>query len=180
MITLFLKYFLQSQSEGTLWNGRPCFTDISETTKVIFHVDSSFGTETLEKNIWTTLIRGDLDEDGEVFDSVVKTFKNRYDDINAGYRHYNKDNLDYGTHARLMLVAAMMTHGDILELGTGEHSTKLLHAILEDDNKIEKRMLVSAESDPAWLNRFRNLSSPFHQLLLVLPCNDNPYMFLQI
>ena len=72
-----------------------------------------------------------------------------------------------------MLVATMMTHGDILELGTGDHSTKLLHDILEDDNKNKKRMLVSAESNPEWLDKFRDLSSPFHQMLLVQPCDDN-------
>ena len=132
----------------------------------------------LEKEIWTTLIRGDLDEDDNVFNSIVKAFKENFDDINAGYRHYNKKNLDFGTHARVLLVAAMMTHGDILELGTGDHSTKLLHDILEDDNKKEKRLLVSADSNSLWLARFSDLSSPFHQLLLVQPCDeddiDNP------
>jgi hypothetical protein len=134
----------------------------------------------LEKEIWTTLIRGDLDEDDNVFNSIVKAFKENFDDINAGYRHYNKKNLDFGTHARVLLVAAMMTHGDILELGTGDHSTKLLHDILEDDNKKENRLLVSADSDPAWLDRLSDLSSPFHQLILVEPCTDeeNPYKYL--
>ena len=122
----------------------------------------------LEKEIWTTLIRGDLDEDDNVFNSIVKAFKENFDDINAGYRHYNKKNLDYGTHARLLMVAAMMTH------------TKLLHGILEDDNKKENRLLVSADSDPAWLDRFSDLSSPSHQLILVQPCTEeeNPYKYL--
>ena len=71
----------------------------------------------LEKEIWTTLIRGDLDEDDNVFNSIVKAFKENFDDINAGYRHYNKKNLDFGTHARVLLVAAMMTHGTYLSLG---------------------------------------------------------------
>ena len=110
----------------------------------------------LEKEIWTTLIRGDLDKDDNVFNSIVKAFKENFDDVNAGYRHYNKKNLDYGTHARLLLVAAMMTHGDILE----------------DDNKRGKRLLVSADSDPAWLERFSDLSSDFHQLILVKPCTE--------
>ena len=121
----------------------------------------------MEKQIWTTLIRGDLDQDGEVFGSIIKAFEHNFDDINSGYRHYNRQNVDYGTHARLLLLSALMTHGDILELGTGDHSTQLLHDILEEDNKTEKRLLVSADSDPLWLEKYSYLSSPFHQLLLV-------------
>ena len=127
----------------------------------------------LEKDIWTTMIRGDLDEDDKVFNFIVKVFKENFEDIDAVYRFYNKKNNIYGTHVRLLLVAAMMTNGNILELGTGDHSTRLLHDILEDDNKKEKRLLVSADSNSLWLDRFIDLSSPFHQLLLVQPCDDN-------
>ena len=126
----------------------------------------------MDKDVWTTLIRGDLDQDATVFNSIVKEFNDKFDDLNAGYRHINKDNVDYGTHARLLLIAAMMTHGDILELGTGDHSTQLLHDILEDDNKNEKRMLLSAESDSLWLEKFKHLYAPFHHLILVEPCQQ--------
>ena len=120
-----------------------------------------------EKNIGTTLISGDLDKDGKVFDSIVKAFKDNFDDVNAGYRYYNRENLATGTHARLLLVCAMMTHGDILELGIGDHSTRLLHDILEEDNKTEKRMLVSAESVLEWLESYKDLLSPFHKIIHV-------------
>ena len=125
-----------------------------------------------EKEIGTTLIRGDLDKDGKVFDSIVKAFKENFDDVNAGYRYYNRENLATGTHALLLLVSAMMTHGDILELGIGDHSTRLLHDILEEDNKTEKRMLVSAESDLEWLESYKDLASPFHQIIHVLECKS--------
>ena len=39
--------------------------------------------------------------------------------------------------------------GAILELGTGDHSTPVLHSVMEQ----EDRMLVSAESDQDWLGR---------------------------
>ena len=122
--------------------------------------------------MWTTLISGDLDQDDALFNSIVEAFKNNLDEANAGYKNYNEENAAYGTHARLLLVAAMMTHGDILELGMGDYSTQMMHDIIEDDNKIEKRMLVSAESDQEWMKRFTKLSSPFHQIIHVHKCED--------
>jgi len=158
------------ESNGAFWNGHPCFTDISDKAKITLgHLP---GLGDYMKPIWTTLIRGDLDKDGKVFDSIVKSFKDDFDDVNAGYRFYNNENAAYGTHARLLLVAAMMTHGDILELGMGDHSTQLLHDILEEDNKSEKRMLVSAESDLEWLESYKSLVSPFHQILHVESCQE--------
>ena len=118
----------------------------------------------MRKEIWTTIIQGDLDEEGKVYQAIVNKFKKEFDEVNAVYRHYNRKNIDYGTHARLLIVAAMMTSGDILELGTGYHSTELLHEILEEDNKKNnKRSLISADSDPKWIVRYKDLSSYFHQ-----------------
>ena len=116
--------------------------------------------------VWTTLFRGDLDIDGKIYDSIVTAFNEHFDDINDVAKQYNKDDHIYGTHTRLLLVAAMMTGGDILELGAGEYSTKLLDDVLEDENN-DKRMMVTAESDKDWLSKFNHLSSSFHQLLLV-------------
>ena len=121
----------------------------------------------LEKTVWTSILKGDLDKEEKVFESIVEAFKNNSEDADAGYRYHNNDDAAYGTHARLLLVSVMMTHGDILELGMGKHSTKLIHDILEEDNKAEKRMIVSAESDSTWLEAFQDLSSPFHQILYV-------------
>ena len=122
--------------------------------------------------MWTTLISGDLDQDDAVFNSIVEAFNNNLDEANAGYKNYNEENAAYGTHARLLLVAAMMTHGDILELGMGDYSTQMMHDIIEDDNKIEKRMLVSAESHQQWMKRFTKLSSSFHHIMYVHKCEE--------
>ena len=127
----------------------------------------------LKKSVWTTIISGDLDKDDEVFESIVEAFEANFEEADAGYRYLNNNNAAYGTHARLLLVAVMMTHGDILELGMGEHSTKLIHDILTEDNKAEKRMLVSAESNSEWLGSFKELNSPFHQVLYVNKCRKN-------
>ena len=45
---------------------------------------SALPVSSLEKEIWTTLIRRDRDEDDNVFNSIVKAFKENFDDINAG------------------------------------------------------------------------------------------------
>ena len=156
-----------------MWDGVPCLTDVSDSTMV---TTGAMSISSMEMEVWTTLIRGDMDKEGEVFNSVAEAFKDNFDDLNAAYRHYNKKNLVYGTHVRLLLLATMMTRGDILELGTGDQSTELLHDIVEDDNKRgDARLLVSAESDSHWLDTFTHLSSSFHQLLLVENCQlDHP------
>ena len=156
-----------------MWNGHPCFTEVSDITKTSatnkFEISFSSST-TLEKKILTTIIQGDLDKDGEVFESIIDKFQEHVDDINAGYNHYNENNLYEGTHIRLVLAAAMMTCGDILELGTDELSSKLLHDILDQDDDTSKRLLVSAESQLKNLKKHKDAESEFHQLLHVPDC----------
>lgn len=64
----------------------------------------------------------------------------------------------YGSHLLVLLQAVFRTYGPILELGMGTFSTRLLHDICT----LEKRQLVSCESDSrmrTWAYRFR---SKFH------------------
>ena len=119
----------------------------------------------------TTIIQGDLDKEGKVFESIIRKFKENVEDVNAGYNYYNKDNLYRGTHIRLLIVAAMMTCGDILELGTHELSNKLLRDIIEkdsDDNK--RRLIIFAESGLDKLEKLNIKESEHHQLLHVPDC----------
>merc|ERR1719483_90717 len=153
------------ESRGALWNGRSCFTDIYDSTNVV-------RISTLQLQVWTTIFRGDLDINGKIYDSIVKAFSEHFDDINDVARLYNKEGNVYGTHTRLLLVAAMMTSGDILELGAGDYSTTLLDDVLEEE-KDGKRMMVTAESDKEWLNKFNHLSSSFHRLVLVSSSQNN-------
>ena len=122
----------------------------------------------------TTIIQGDLDDGGKVFNSIKKKLKHQADEINAAYKHYNKDNLYAGTHIRLLFVAAMMTCGNILELGTDEHSAALFNDILEKDTRItNKRMVVSAESDQRKLQNYKIQHDVSHQLLRVPHCKGD-------
>ena len=63
------------------WEGRRVFTD--KTNRV-----------------WASVIQGDLDRDGAIFDRVVKMHQSRQ--INDIYEKYNKENSGYGTHICLL------------------------------------------------------------------------------
>jgi hypothetical protein len=69
----------------------------------------------------------------------------------------------YGTHQRLLLKAALMTSGPILELGVGEYSTPLLHEIALAQN----RALTSVDSDLNWIQKFGRFENNQHHLLHV-------------
>ena len=54
-----------------MWTVHPCFTEVADITKTSatnkFEISFSSST-TLEKKILTTIIQGDLDRDGKVFE----------------------------------------------------------------------------------------------------------------
>ena len=63
----------------------------------------------------------------------------------------------------LLYLALMETKkGDVIEMGTGHGSTKLLH-----DFCIGKRRLFSYEEKEEWLNKFTDLSGKYHTLTFV-------------
>jgi hypothetical protein len=71
---------------------------------------------------------------------------------------------DYATHQPVLYAAALATSGPIAEFGCGHGSTVLLHELAADHG----RPLVTLESDPSWLDRFRQrLESPTHEFRLV-------------
>ena len=75
-------------------------------------------TLTDERLICTTVIQGDKD-DG-LWEEMVKAYTDSYEDIDSCFNNYNHDNKDYCTHLRLLIPAALLAKGDILELGSGE------------------------------------------------------------
>lgn len=132
------------RSNNPSWEGRRVFTD--KTNRV-----------------WASVIQGDLDKDGAIFDNVVKMHQSRQ--INDIYDKYNKDNSGYGTHIRLLASSALATRGDILEMGTGFFSTPMFHEIVE--NGKDHRMIISAETDSSWVMKFQQYKNHFHQFVLV-------------
>lgn len=72
-------------------------------------------------------------------------------------------NPNYGTHMAALLTAVLHTTGPVLEMGCGDYSTPLLHALC----KPTKRLIVSADCDQNWLNRFRYMENNLHQFIYV-------------
>lgn len=68
------------------------------------------------------------------------------------------ENADYGTHMAPLLTAVMLTDGPVLEMGAGDFSTPLLHAICVKN----KRFLLTADTDKKWLNNFIDLKNDWH------------------
>ena len=66
-----------------------------------------------------------------------------------------------GTHIPVLAACVSRTRGPVLELGAGDYSTPLLHLLCKG------RFLVTVESNPDWLNRYKDTENPLHRLLLV-------------
>ena len=65
---------------------------------------------------------------------------------------------EYGTHIHPLTVAVLATKGAVLEMGCGDFSTPLLHALCKE------RKLVSTDTDKEWLDKFRHFQSYWHVL----------------
>lgn len=69
----------------------------------------------------------------------------------------------YGTHFPALATVVAHTTGPILEMGCGDYSTPLLHALCSPT----QRLLVSAESNKAWLSVFMDLQRSWHTFVYV-------------
>merc|ERR1719195_851783 len=154
------------------WNGHNTFTDCSNGNWDITYVTEEWGLGKVAHNekmriICTTMIQGA--KDNGLFNKVVKVYKERFEDVDSCYYHHNMNNAPYCTHLRLLLPAALMSTGDVIELGSGECSTQLLHSIMQD--KVERgearSRLVTVDTDQDWLVRYTHLHSPHHAFILV-------------
>jgi len=67
----------------------------------------------------------------------------------------------YATHLPLLLACVAVTSGPVIELGCGDYSTPALHLVCRN------RMLVSADSDGNWCQRFTDLASENHRIFFV-------------
>jgi len=71
----------------------------------------------------------------------------------------------YGTHIFPLITVLAHTDGPILEIGTGDYSTPLLHALCSKN----ERFILSVDTYQAWLNLFLDLSKPWHQFKYIAP-----------
>jgi len=81
------------------------------------------------------------------------------------YAHINRLYGDprYGTHMVPLMTVIAHTKGPILELGCGDYSTPLMHALCSST----KRYILSTETDSPWLNLFLYLQTPWHEFVHV-------------
>lgn len=76
---------------------------------------------------------------------------------------------NWGTHVVPLISAVINSKGPILELGAGDYSTPLLHALC----KKEHRFLLSTDTDKQWLELFRDLETTYHKLHYVSVYEDD-------
>jgi len=112
--------------------------------------------QTLEEDKLIVLIQGDLDTTGEIFNSVV----------------VDKEKDSSKEIQSMLLIASLSTHGDILELGTDQDTTQLLHTVVQSANAKQEeddltRMLVTSDSTSSWLSEHSSLLCSFHQFVFV-------------
>ena len=68
-----------------------------------------------------------------------------------------------------LLTCAINTIGAILEMGSGDFSTPLLHAICSK----EKRFILTTDTDKKWLNNFIDLKTEWHDFQYVAVYEDD-------
>lgn len=74
----------------------------------------------------------------------------------------------YATHLPLLAACVHRTRGPVLELGSGDYSTPLLHALCSRSIESEApRTVVTLDSDAVWLARYDDLRTPWHAIELV-------------
>lgn len=79
------------------------------------------------------------------------------------------ENPDYGTHMAPLFTAVMRTDGPILEMGAGDYSTPLLHALCSE----KKRFLLTVETDQKWIDNFIDLKNFWHDFIYVSPYGED-------
>ena len=69
----------------------------------------------------------------------------------------------YGSHVLPLFASVMVTSGSMLEMGCGFFSTPLLDRI----SKEQRRFMLTAETDLAWMNKFTHMNSTLHRFVHV-------------
>jgi len=64
------------------------------------------------------------------------------------------------THIPLLAAAIARTSGPVLELGSGEYSTFLIHMMCGKDQRV-----VTADNDAAWMDKWASMKSDTHRFV---------------
>jgi len=81
----------------------------------------------------------------------------------------------WSTHLPVLVAVVAKTQGPVLELGCGHYSTRVLHALCgaqgrsgassEPPREAQGRQLLTLDTNPGWLARFKDLESPIHRVV---------------
>jgi hypothetical protein len=77
----------------------------------------------------------------------------------------------YGTHMAPLVTAVMNTTGPVFEMGCGDYSTPILHAICS----VQNRQLLSTDTSKNWLDLFQDMKSEMHEFIYV-PVYDDDWL----
>lgn len=69
----------------------------------------------------------------------------------------------FSTHQPVLYEAVLQTEGAILEFGSGEGSTHLLHTLCEQQG----RRLFTFDNDWKWLNNYKKYATSWHEIIFV-------------
>jgi hypothetical protein len=109
------------------------------------------------------LTDGDLNEQIKLVQEMKRNLEDNVGVSDIVYNYVPRGLDDgYGSHALPLIVSALTTTGDILELGIGKYSTPALNKIA----KLQKKFLLSTESDQKWMENFVNLNDSVNHLIL--------------
>ena len=75
----------------------------------------------------------------------------------------------YYTHQPFFIEVIKFTNGNILECGCGDGST----IMIKEQIKNTGRKLISLESNLEWLNKYKHLADPFHELYHIKAGSDD-------
>jgi len=75
----------------------------------------------------------------------------------------NKRYPSYLSHFPILSAVVANSTGPVLELGCGDGSTPMLHEICRPT----ERMLLTVESDRAWMAKFTHLAQPWHEFRII-------------
>jgi len=75
---------------------------------------------------------------------------------------------EYGTHLPVLMAAIRETSGNIIELGSGDFSTPIIHETIKNTG----RKIYTYDNNGDWLNNFIDLQNDYHILTLIEDWNE--------
>ena len=164
-VALSLVFFLYDGNASKSTTG--AFTN-DNLKKMLESIDrTSLSTSNSQQRICSTFSNKLTNKDYEDQSQIVKDTIKKLEDPKVVnkllYSLIPKDlNDGYGSHAVPLTISALITNGDILELGIGKYSTVALNSVA----KQQKKFLLSTESEIDWMNKFVHLNDTINHLIL--------------